>query len=220
MVRLSMAVLCAAACLQAHDPVSTNLTWTQEISRIVYKRCSGCHSSGGSAPMSLTQYSEARPWAKAIKEEVLQRRMPPWGAVKGFGDFRDDASLTQDEITRIAEWVEGGAPEGDPAYLPSMPAKLAKPSIPDGRRTRAIRGRIQLLAIHPLNSIPSVQVVANLPDGSKIPLLWLREYKRVWSRTFVYREPISLPAGTRISAYPQFPFELIVTPISRATRAR
>ena len=52
--------------------------------------------------------------------------MPPWGAVKGFGDFRDDPSLTQDEITRIAEWVEGGAPEGDPIYLPPSPKIASK----------------------------------------------------------------------------------------------
>ena len=74
--------------------------------------------------MSLLTYESARPWAKAIKEEVLNRRMPPWGAVKGFGDFRDDPSLTQDEITRIAEWVEGGAPEGDPALSVHPPRKL------------------------------------------------------------------------------------------------
>ena len=47
--------------------------------------------------------------------------MPPWGAIKGFGDFRNDPSLTQDEMNRIAEWVEGGAPEGDPQYLPKIP---------------------------------------------------------------------------------------------------
>jgi hypothetical protein len=170
--------------------------------------------------MPLTTYSEARPWAKAIKEEVLQRRMPPWGAVKGFGDFRDDASLTQDEITRIAEWVEGGAPEGDPVYLPSTRPRVAESNLPKGRRTRQIGGPVKLLAIRPLNSIPAAQVVAKLPDGSTLPLLWLREYKRAWNRTFVYRDPLSLPAGTKIAAYPQFPFEFVVAPASSASRER
>src|SRR4051812_11822963 len=71
----------------AHEPITTKLTWTQEISRIFYKRCVSCHREGGASPMSLATYDEARPWAKAIKEEVLERRMPPWGAVRGIGEF-------------------------------------------------------------------------------------------------------------------------------------
>src|SRR5688572_15245198 len=170
-LRFWMTVVFASAVVQAHDPVSTKLTWTQEISRIVYQRCATCHSKGGSAPMPLLSYNDVRPWAKAIKDEVLHRRMPPWGAVKGSADFLDDASLTQEEIMRIAEWVEGGAPEGDPAYLPALPAPSSlKQSFPAGRRVRRITGHVRLLAIRPLNSISSVQVTANLPDGSTVPL--------------------------------------------------
>src|ERR671912_833704 len=142
MRRLSIAAFVGAACLQAHDPISTKLTWTQEISRIVYRRCVNCHSVGGNAPMPLVTYADVRPWAKAIKDEVLHRRMPPWGAVKGFGDFRDDASLTQEEIMRIAEWVEGGAPEGDPIYLPALSARVTKRLVPAGRVVRKIVGPI------------------------------------------------------------------------------
>ncbi|MGA2594944.1 MAG: cytochrome c, partial [Bryobacteraceae bacterium] len=99
----------------AHDVISTKLLWTQEISRIVYQRCANCHREGGSA-MSLMTYEEARPWAKAIRDEVISRRMPPWGAVKGVGEFRGDPSLSQIEIDMIVNWVEGGAPKGDEAY--------------------------------------------------------------------------------------------------------
>src|SRR4030081_3786137 len=106
-----------AALTTAHDVITTPITFSREISRLVYNRCASCHHDGGSA-FSLTTYAEARPWAKAIKEEVLERRMPPWGAIKGFGEFKNDASLSQEEITLIAEWVEGGAPEGDPSFLP------------------------------------------------------------------------------------------------------
>ena len=113
---------------------------------------------------------------------------------------------------RIAEWVEGGAPEGDPAYLPALPAPSSlKQSFPAGRRVRRITGHVRLLAIRPLNSISSVQVTANLPDGSTVPLLWLRDYKRDWNRTFVYREPLELPEGTTVTAYPNYPFEFVVT---------
>jgi hypothetical protein len=201
--------------LQAHDPVTTKLTWSREISRIVYQRCLPCHAKGGAAPMPLSTYADARPWAKAIKDEVLNRRMPPWGAVKGFGDFRNDPSLTQDEIMRIAEWVEGGAPEGDPAYLPVAPTRSSRTEAPAGRRVSSIRGPVTLLAIRPRSSIPSVQLTANLPDGSTLPLLWLRDYKQAWRHTFVYREPIDLPRGTTVTAYPKFQFEYIVAPARR-----
>ena len=68
--------------------------------------------------MPLLTYEQARPWAKAIRDEVLNRRMPPWDAVKGVGQFRDDPSLTQPEMDLLVSWVEGGAPEGNPVYLP------------------------------------------------------------------------------------------------------
>src|SRR5216683_417963 len=87
---------------QAHDVITTKITWSKEISRLFFKRCASCHREGGSS-FSLTKYEEARPWAKAIKEEALERRMPPWGAVKGFGDFRDDQGLTQEELHLISD---------------------------------------------------------------------------------------------------------------------
>ena len=112
--------------LFAHDPISTKLTWSREISRILYARCVECHREGGSAPMALVSYQQARPWAKAIKEQVLNRQMPPWGAVKGFADFRNDRGLSQEEISLIAAWVEGGAPEGDPSLVPELPPAAQK----------------------------------------------------------------------------------------------
>src|SRR5579885_1113270 len=114
-------ILCTASGLLAHDVISTKITWTREVSRLVYARCLVCHREGGRA-FSLATYAAARPWAKAIRDEVLARRMPPWGAVRGFGDFAGDVSLSQEEMDTIAEWVEGGAPEGDPALLPKPPA--------------------------------------------------------------------------------------------------
>src|SRR3954466_9929550 len=98
--------------LRAHDVITTKLTWNREISRIVTLRCAVCHHPGGRA-FSLLTYGDARPWAVAIKEEILSRRMPPWGAVKGFGDFRNDGSLTPEQIEMITNWIEGGVPEGD-----------------------------------------------------------------------------------------------------------
>jgi hypothetical protein len=208
-MKLFACILLTSALLHAHDPISTRLTWAQEISRILYKRCLSCHKTG---PVSFVSYESARPWAKAIKEEVLNRTMPPWGAVKGFGDFRDDRSLTQDEITRIAEWVEGGAPEGDPRYLPRSPELQPKPAIPKAKRARSLRTPATLLGIHPLASAESIQITARLADGSVIPLLWLQGYKNEWNQTFLYRVPIVLPAGAQISMTSAFPVEYLVPP--------
>jgi hypothetical protein len=194
-------LLLIGAAAWAHDPVTTKLTWTAEISRIVYKRCAPCHREGGIAPMPLVDYPAARPWAKAIRDEVLNRRMPPWGAVKGFGDFRGDLSLTQDEINRIVEWVEGGAPEGDPRYLPTfLPAPYSPPALPAGQwiRTTRFARAVVLLGIRPVSDAVDAKTLAVLPDGAVEPLLWLSNYRAAAQRTFVFREPVPLPAATRI----------------------
>src|SRR5262245_8576752 len=104
----------------AHDPITTTLTWSREISRVVFAHCVACHRPEGRA-FPLTTYEDARPWAKAIRDEVLNRRMPPWDAVKGVGTFRNDPSLSLPELDLIVRWVEGGAPEGKPDYLPAKP---------------------------------------------------------------------------------------------------
>ena len=62
--------------------------------------------------MALTTYEEVRPWARAIKEQTLTRRMPTWHAARGFGAFKNDPSLTPIEIAMIVSWVNGGLPEG------------------------------------------------------------------------------------------------------------
>lgn len=68
--------------------------------------------------MPLLTYREARPWAKAIREAVVTRKMPPWFADPRFGHFANDRSLTQAEIDAIDNWASNGAPEGDARYRP------------------------------------------------------------------------------------------------------
>jgi hypothetical protein len=108
---IAIVVALATATLLAHDPITTRVTWTGEVSRIVEARCVMCHNPSGPAPMSLQSYDEARPWAKAIKEAVLTRHMPNWRAVRGYGDFSNDPSLSPFEIALVAAWADGGAPE-------------------------------------------------------------------------------------------------------------
>jgi hypothetical protein len=207
-------ILVGVSAVFAHDPVTTRLTWSGEISRIVYKRCTGCHYEGGKTPMALSDYEQARPWAKAIRDEVLARRMPPWGAVKGYGEFQGDLSLTQDEINRIAEWVEGGAPEGDPRYLPAKPVPAVAP--PAAIKADRLRGPVQLrravrvIAIAPFGDVPAAKIVARRPDGTIEPMLWLLGYQDKWRRTYVYKQPVSLPAGTVVEASPEVRFSLVL----------
>lgn len=117
----------------AHEPITTKVRFNKELIRILQRSCLGCHHPGGFA-FSLATYDEARPWAKAIKEEVLEKRMPPWRAVKGYGDFGNAPSLTQRDIDLIVNWVEGGAPKGDDKDLPAEPLysndwQLGKPDL-------------------------------------------------------------------------------------------
>jgi hypothetical protein len=104
----------------AHEPITTKVRFNKEVVRILQRNCLGCHHTGGLA-MSLESYAEARPWAKAIKEELLEKRMPPWHAVRGYGEFRNAPAVTQREIDLIVNWVEGGAPKGDDKDLPEGP---------------------------------------------------------------------------------------------------
>src|SRR5438093_12071867 len=100
-----------------HDIITTPVTWNREMSRIFYSRCVACHREGGMA-FSMTEYRETFPWRTAIKEEILERRMPPWGAVKGFGDFRNDQALTPEQLELLTSWSQGGSREREAQDLP------------------------------------------------------------------------------------------------------
>lgn len=180
-----------------HDAPTTKLTWTREISRLVTARCVGCHQPGGAAPFSLRTYAEARPWAVAIKEEVLRRSMPPWPAAKGYGEFSNDYSMPQEEVNRLAEWAEGGAPEGEAVYLrPVFSVPLWRRAVRPGGRVVRLEGRmaeaVTVLAVRGAVGAAG-KTWAELADGSVVPLVWLTGAgKAQW---MVYREAVVLPVG-------------------------
>jgi hypothetical protein len=188
--------------LFAHDIITTKLTYTRDIEPIFRKRCISCHSSEASIP--LTSYEEVRPWAVAIKEQVLSRSMPPWGAVKGFGDLAPDDSLTQEEITIIAAWVVGGAPLGKPDVLhehkapalASNPTKLSDALLISTRQV--LHAPIVIYGIRPRPPavVPSARITAHFPDGHIEPLLWLYDYDTKRERVFHLNAPLRLPRGT------------------------
>jgi len=96
------------------------VTFTKDIAPIVQRSCENCHRKGGVAPMSLSTYAEARPWARAMKLQTSLREMPPWFIDKNIviQRFKDDISLSDEEIAKIATWVDSGAPQGNPAEMP------------------------------------------------------------------------------------------------------
>ena len=96
-------------------------TFTKDIAPIFFERCAQCHRPGDVAPMSLLDYKSARPWAKAIRQAVLTRKMPPWFADPQYGHFANDPRLTPRQIETIQAWVDSGAKEGDPQDLPPAP---------------------------------------------------------------------------------------------------
>jgi hypothetical protein len=99
---------------------NASVTFSKDVAPILQRACQSCHHTGTSAPMSLMTYQEARPWARAIKQRVLLREMPPWHLDKtvGIRKYKNDRSLADEEIATIVRWVDSGAPEGNPADMP------------------------------------------------------------------------------------------------------
>src|SRR2546421_3832302 len=115
MVRLSTSLLCA---LLAWNLFAQTPTFTKNVAPILQAHCQNCHRPGEAAPFSLLTYEQARPWAKAIKAAVIERKMPPWFADPRYGKFANDSSLPQSEIDMLVSWVDAGAPVGNPKDLP------------------------------------------------------------------------------------------------------
>ena len=99
---------------------TTDATFAKDVAPILQRSCQTCHRTGSMAPMSLVTYQEVRPWARAIKEKVANRIMPPWHLDKtvGIRDFKNDISLSDAEIDAVVRWVDAGAPLGNPADMP------------------------------------------------------------------------------------------------------
>src|SRR5215510_8376731 len=102
--------------LTAQSPDTGDVTYTKDIAPLLQRSCENCHRVDGVAPMPLSTYEQVRPWARAIKQRTSigpkAGVMPPWYVEKNIGiqEFRDDPSLSDEEIARIGQWVDAGAP--------------------------------------------------------------------------------------------------------------
>jgi len=117
MFRASLAILVTGVAATSAIAAPATPTFNKDVLPLLQKNCQGCHRTGEMAPMSLLTYSDARPWAKAIKQAVATKKMPPWFAEKGH--FANDRSLSQAQIDTLVAWADNGAPEGDAKDKPA-----------------------------------------------------------------------------------------------------
>ncbi len=124
MLAAAVAVIAMPAAVAGQTASADEVTFSRDIAPILQRSCQKCHRPEALAPMSLLTYDEVRPWARAIKNRTGLRDkpgvMPPWFIEKDVGiqGFKDDPSLSDEEIRLIATWADNGAPEGNPADLP------------------------------------------------------------------------------------------------------
>lgn len=175
--------------------------------------------------MSLVTYDDARPWARAIAEEVLERRMPPWNPVKGFGDFKHEAGLNQEEIGLIADWVEGGAPLGEERFLPPNPVPQPPAKGLAGSRFRIADRQVlskplaaQGISVAQMREGGAVMIWAELPDGATEPLLEIASYRAAANQPYEFARTLSLPAGTKLHVEGDAAVSLISSSASPARR--
>lgn len=206
---LCLGVTATLSVAHAHDPITTRVTWNGEVAPIIRARCVKCHSPEGPGPMSLATHEEARPWAKAIREEVMTRRMPKWHAVRGYGDFSNDPSLSPFEIALLVAWAEGGAPKGSDVVeatprTPAAPQPQPQPErlivLPCGER-QLPEG--SLVSVQPqLQPGASVGVAVRYPDGRREIVAWIRGYEPEFPTVYHLRTPLRLPPGSTLVTEP------------------
>lgn len=217
----------------AHIPIGTSVTWNRDVLGILERRCLSCHREGGVGPMALTSYDIARPWARAIREEVLERRMPPTAVRSGGGLYDNARGLSLAEVELLVSWADGGAPEGTgeivrpPAdgvtHLETTRATVAVPgdaaSVTRTLRVAMPAGWIQAWTVDP-GVWPALAAVLTLPNGS-VAGRW-----SVGDPPVTYPDGVGLqvPAGRGLTmdvtlARPLTEDELKATPALRVARA-
>jgi hypothetical protein len=157
---------------------SNEITFSKDVAPILYENCVYCHRPGEIGPMSLLTYKEARPWARSIRQEVVQRRMPPWRADPHFGDFRNNKRLSDADIRTIVAWVDGGAKEGNPADMPPAPqfAEGWQIGIPDLVVAMAEPFQVPAKGVIPWMNLPSEEYV--FPEDTWVQAIEVRPGNR------------------------------------------
>ena len=171
-------VLGAALALPgAASAQSKQVTFNKDVSPIFQAKCQSCHEPGSIGPMSLVKYSDARPWARSIKQRVESRQMPPWHIDRSIGvkKFKNDMSLSDEQVATIVAWVDGGALEGNAADFHAKPVntKLYWQGEVDGY------GPPDLVITAPMQTMPAVHQDEWWRPVSEIPVTEPRWVKMV-----------------------------------------
>ena len=172
----SVSAQVASPQVQADYPVTvtlipnprTDVTFARDVAPIIQQSCERCHQPGNVSPMVLQTYEQVRLYAALIRDRVVRRQMPPWPIDRtvGITEFKNDVSLSDEEIRTIVDWIDAGAPLGDPANLP-------EPMVwPDGREWAFVAD------LGPPDMVlqsPMYNVVANGMDQWPTPITPLEE---------------------------------------------
>jgi hypothetical protein len=228
LVAAGAAALIDRAPVAAHPRISTSLTWHRDIQPILAKRCLGCHVAGGQGPMALDDYATTRPWAQAIREEVMQRRMPPTGVRLGGNRFVNVPTIPLAEMEMLTAWIDGGAPKGNPDDQPPAPAPPPVPEWTAKATPKPATGPVVLDAPTSLLGLKLVldspeafaDVIAVHPGGRRDFLLRMGPPGSPDRTTYWLRRPLSLPKGTRVEVKAGSPFamELMVGNVPAAPK--
>jgi len=169
-------LVCSGIAAAADAP--RQVTFSKDVAPIFQAKCQDCHQPNSIAPMSLITFQEARPWARSIKERVSTRQMPPWHIDRSVGvqKFKNDMSLSDEQVDTIVKWVDQGAPQGDPKDLPA-----AKPIDTDNiwRGVKDGYGPPDLVIKSPEYTMPAVHQDTWWRPTSEIPITEPRWVKMV-----------------------------------------
>ena len=116
-----LAAIVLAGCEDKPKVSSVPVTWHQDVGPLMQQKCGGCHVEGGIAPFVLQTYAQAHERLEAIKDSVRSRRMPPWPPSNECAQYKNDRSLSDEQVELITRWVDEGGPEGNPADAPPDP---------------------------------------------------------------------------------------------------
>jgi hypothetical protein len=118
---VAAALVAPSVRMSAQESQKAPVTFAKDIAPIFQRSCANCHRPGSIAPMSLMTYQDARPWVRSIKARVSNREMPPWGIDRNIGiqHYKNDPSLSDEEIAKVVAWADAGGPMGNLADLPA-----------------------------------------------------------------------------------------------------
>ena len=126
---------------EAHKPITSPYTFTEDVLPILRDRCASCHFAGGPAPMALTTAEETVPWGESIRLELVAGRMPPWSATSNGARLRHAEGLSARELNVLLTWETGGAPNNaqpPPAAAPAPARRLGTPHAIDSNATLGV----------------------------------------------------------------------------------